>query len=244
MSRITYFPRYTTQENVVTNTTLHLFSQINQHSPDRLQQVLGGLLGGDEIPLTFEELCNSLNGLAKEYEIHLLHVVEDYVAYCAEMELLPDRRKWLRIVPCGETFELNQKWNLYYQPTARSYSKHEFIGIYNQKSVRLIGRVAAIYDSKLDAAGKMQLKLSEGIDRPEFRKRIENMVADSKQELGWELDSDYRFFCADRFLPTNFEKTSWGGIQGARFQDISEQVEKADTDDLKLAELLCNQKWE
>src|SRR5436190_24223311 len=51
MARVTYFPRYTTQENVVTNTTLHLFSQINQHSSDRLRSVLSELLGDDEMPL-------------------------------------------------------------------------------------------------------------------------------------------------------------------------------------------------
>ena len=45
MSSVTYFPRYTTAENVVTNTTLHLFSQINQHSADTFRAVLGEIVG-------------------------------------------------------------------------------------------------------------------------------------------------------------------------------------------------------
>jgi hypothetical protein len=193
--------------------------------------------------VTFEKLCGSLNGLAKEYETHLMRVIEDYAAYCTDMDLLPDRRKWLRIVPCGTTFDLNKRWNVYYQPTDRGYSAHEYIGIYNQKAVRLFGKIAAIYDNKTIAGGKMQLMLVDGIERPEFRKRIEGMVIDSKEKVGWEISSDRRFFCVDQFLPTDFQKKSWGGIQGARFWDISEQVNKAKSD-LELADILSHQEWE
>ncbi len=331
MSRVTYFPRYTTAENVVTNTTLHLFSQINQHSADSFRAVLGELLGDADLPLgvnfqqqtrsmnsipdgsilqepvhvvietkvtagvdidqlirhcgtfdkgrkgnylllltkakvdrkflepvyskakefgaafwnvTFEELCHSLKDLAKAHETHLLRVVEDYAAYCSDMNLLPDRRKWLRIVPCGDTFTLNQQWHVYYQPTERSYSNHDFIGIYTNKAVRLVGHVAAIYDNKTDENGVMQLTLFSGADRPEFRQRIIGIIADSLTEIGWDLKSDNRFFCAEAFIPTFFAKTSSGGIQGPRFWDVSAQVEKADNNDIELAGLLRNVTWE
>lgn len=331
MSNITFFQRYSTQENVVTNTALYLFSQINQHSPDRLRQVLTALLGENEIPLginfeqqirfknsvpdgfilqepvhivietkvtagvnadqlirhcqsfvkgrpgnylmlltkneadeqviepvrraakeigavfqnvTFEKLCACLKDLAEKHETHLMQVVEDYSAYCTEMGLLPDRRKLLRIVPCGTTFDLNKQWHLYYQPTDRSYSAHEYIGIYNQKAVRLIGKVSAIYDNQTNAIGQMQLTLFTGEDRPEFRNRIEGMVTDSKQKVGWDMSSGTRFFCAVELLPTDFKKTSPGGIMGPRFQDISEQVGKTGSDDLKLAELLRHEEWD
>ena len=51
MSRITYFPRYANAENAVTNSTLHLFGQINQHSTERLQELLSDLVGDEEMPL-------------------------------------------------------------------------------------------------------------------------------------------------------------------------------------------------
>jgi hypothetical protein len=330
MADVTYFQRYTTQENAVTNTTLHLFSQINQHSSDRLRQVLSELLGDADVPLginfqqqlrsgpsvpdggilqepvhivietkvtagvdvdqlvrhcgtfdkgrngnylllltknevgdqdldpvcrkakeigatfknvTFDKLCDCLEGLAEKYETHLTRVIKDFAVYCTDEDLLPDRRKWLRIVPCGTTFELNKQWNAYYQPTDRGYSAHEYIGIYTQKAVRLLGRVAAIYDRKAGAGGQIELTLVHGDERPEFRERIKGMVVDSKQKVGWDLSNDLRFFCVDQFLPTDFVKTSWGGIQGARFWDISEQVEKAGSD-AELADLLRHQKWE
>jgi hypothetical protein len=109
--------------------------------------------------VTFERLCEQLEDFAQSHETHLWRVVEDFRAYCSEMNLLPDRRKWLRIVPCGTTFNLNVKWDVYYQPTERSYSPHEYLGTYNQKAVQYVGRVAAIYDND-QVGGAMVLKLN------------------------------------------------------------------------------------
>lgn len=332
MSCITYFPRYSTAENVVTNTTLHLFSQIDQHSTESLQAALSELLSDAEIPLginfqqqtrstssvpdgsilqerihivietkvtagvdvgqlirhceifekgkkgnylllltkdevdkkilgpilikakeigatfhniTFEKIRNSIIGIAKDHETHLKRVIDDYAAFCTDMNLLPDRRKWLRIVPCGTTFSLNEHWNCYYQPTGRSYSAHDYIGIYYNKAVRLVGRVAGLYDNKKSAAGQMELQFvaDSGVDRPEFRQRIEGMVIDSKQKVGWDVSSDMRFFCVEKFQPTNFKKTSSGGIQGPRFWDISAQA-KNEPNDSELAEILRKNTWE
>jgi hypothetical protein len=51
MSHVTYFQRYSSKENVVTNTVLHLFSQINAHSTDRLRELLVDLLDDHPLPL-------------------------------------------------------------------------------------------------------------------------------------------------------------------------------------------------
>jgi len=331
MGHVTYFPRYTTQENVVTNTTLHLFSQINQHSSERLRAFLSDLLGDVEMPLgitfqqqtrsassvpdgailqepvhivietkvtagvdigqlirhlesftkgirgnhlvlltkvpiekksiesvfqaakeigvffqatTFEHICAKLSGLGKEHEIHLVRITEDYVAYCSEMGLLPDRRKWLRIVPCGVTLNLNARHRVYYQASDRGYSPHSYLGIYNNKAVRMIGEIAAVYDSEASEEEVLNLSLVEGADRAEFRKRIEAMISDSESEIGWDhLRGGHRFFCVETFAPTYFEKRSWGGIQGPRFWDISDMAESS-TNLQELADHLRNAHWE
>ena len=329
MSRVTYFPRYSGVENAVTNTTLHLFSQINQQSTERLRALLSELLGGEEVPLgisfeqqrrssnsipdgsilqeplhivietkvdmgvntdqlirhfgafsrgrtgnylvlltkhdvpasqvanviakstetgvifkhvTFEQLCRQLEDFAESYETHLWRVVADFRAYCSEMNLLPDRRKWLRIVPCGTTFNLNVEWNVYYQPTERSYSAHEYLGIYNQKAVRYVGKVAAVYDNDT-VNGAMVLKLVEGFGKQEFEQRINGMVQATKAKVGWDVSSDTRFFCVEKFAATSFVKKSSGGIMGPRFWDITKNVKPGITD-AEIAEALRQQSWE
>jgi hypothetical protein len=329
MSRVTYFPRYSGVENAVTNTTLHLFSQINQQSTERLRALLSELLGGEEVPLglsfeqqrrsansvpdgsilqeplhivietkvdmgvnvdqlirhfeafthgrtgnylvlltkhdvpesqvagvvaksketgvifkhvTFERLCEQLEDFAQSHETHLWRVVEDFRAYCSEMNLLPDRRKWLRIVPCGTTFNLNVKWDVYYQPTERSYSPHEYLGIYNQKAVQYVGRVAAIYDND-QVGGAMVLKLVDGTGTPEFEQRIASMVLDTKAQVGWDVSSDTRFFCVEKFASTRFVKTSSGGIMGPRFWDITKHTKPGATD-AEVADALRQETWD
>ena len=329
MSNITYFPRYSNQENAVTNTVLHLFSQVYGHSTERLQGLVGELLGSTEIPLginfeqqtrsamsvpdaiirqdpvhivietkvgapvdsgqlvrhcntfnkslpgnflvlltkevvpdegmapvrdaakehnaafckvTFEGLCEILGTAAMPHEIHLKNIVEDFKRYCSEMNLLPDRRKWLSIVPCSETYDLNEKWALYYKPTDRGYEPVDYLGIYTQKAVRMLGEIKAVYDSTIDSSGRFTLACVKG-DHPDFRTRIQGMVDDSAKELGWMIKGGMRFFCCDRFWDTEFKKTSPYGIQGGRYWDISAQVKESGATEA-LADLLRQHTWE
>lgn len=330
MPSITYFQRYSTKENAVTNTTLHLFSQIYNHSPDRLKGFLSELFGNETIPLgldfvqqtrsdasvpdgvihqepvhilietkvtagvdsdqlirhcrsfnpkiqgnflilltketvpdtdvatvhdtakeyaaifrktTFEELCKALENVAREHETHLKSIVNDFVAYCAEMGLLIDRRRWLSIVPCGKTFDLNEKWQMYYQPTDRGYTPQDYLGIYTDKAVWLIGKITATYDNELDEHGTMHLKLFTGEDRTEFRDRIDGMIKETKEQVGWDLTSGTRFFCVANFFETEFKKTSPGGIMGGRYWDITEQLKSASSDEI-LAQNLRKDTWD
>ena len=330
MSRVTYFPRYHSRENVVTNTTLHLFSQINQQSTERLRELLSQLFDGEELPLgisfdqqsraetsvpdgsifqeslhivietkvdagvdtdqlirhceaftagrmgnylmlltkrdvpadlfdgvmlkakeagvifkhvTFEKLYGLLDKFAFEHETHLKHVVEDFRVYCSDMDLLPDRRKWLRIVPCGNTVALNEKWDMYYDSSSKGYSRHEYIGIYNQKAVRYVGKVVAVYDNEDDASGGMRLIPVEGAANALFEGRIVQMVADTKAQVGWDVSSEMRFFCVEKFIPTEFIKISPGGIMGKRLWDVTDYVKPGMTD-VEFAEVLRHHDWE
>lgn len=330
MSRVTYFPRYSGPENVVTNSTLHLLAQINQHSTERLRAFLGDVLGDEDLPLgisfeqqrrsgssvpdgsilqeplhlvletkvgsgvdagqlvrhldafskgktgnylilltkaevapeqvaaltaksketgvvfrhvTFERLCEQLKELALPHETHLKRVAEDFQAYCSDEGLLPDRRKWLRIVPCGDTLQLNQKWGVYYQPTARGYSRHDYLGIYHWKAVRGVGRVAAVYDNADDGSGGMALRPVGDTGSADFETRIQGIVQETQSGLGWDVRRGHRFFCVESFAPTEFKKTSPYGIQGARFWDVTSYMKPGLTD-AELADALRDQKWE
>lgn len=329
MSRITYFPRYSNQENAVTNTTLHLFSQINQHSTEKFQMLLGALIGDVDIPLginfeqqiratssvpdaviqqlpvhvvletkvtagvdtrqlmrhcetftpgitgnflilltksdtseldlgsvrekaaeynarfcavTFEKLCDALKTVADPHEVHLRHVVDDFLRYADDLRLLPDRRVWLSIVPCGDTIELNARWGMYYKPASRGYEPTHFLGIYNQKAVRFIGRIVSVYDYLVSRDGSEEFRWVRGDQRREFIPQIQGMIRETQQVVGWRIGDGMRFFCSERLLPTEFRKTSPGGIQGGRYWDISAHVSPGQSD-LELAERLRSLAW-
>ncbi|MFA5514239.1 MAG: hypothetical protein WDA17_04895 [Sphaerochaetaceae bacterium] len=52
MAKVHYFPRYKREEDFITNTVLHLFTQIYMHSPYRLNTILNEIIE-TKIPLGF-----------------------------------------------------------------------------------------------------------------------------------------------------------------------------------------------
>jgi hypothetical protein len=327
MSDIHYFQRYSVKENVVTNTTLHLFSWIYEHSPKRLRALLNEVFdddipiglgfsqqvrGPDSVPdgaihqpavkitietkvdagvnvgqllrhlgplgasgshhlllltkddiaeatlapifaaadsarvnfvhCTFERLCKHLGDNVREFEIHLKPVIDDFIAYCNEMGLLPDRRIFLRIVACGNSHTLNRKYGTYFHPTDRPYISQRFLGIYWGKSVRLIGEVKSVFDATL-VAGVFTKNLVSGAATDEFDQKIIGMINETPVLTGWNVSTGHRFYCTSGFRETDYRKVSPYGIMGPRLRDVSEMFPSDATLD-DLAANLRNATWD
>jgi hypothetical protein len=193
--------------------------------------------------ITFEALCESLKSIARPHEFFLKNIVDDYLAYCAESGLLIDRRIWLSIVPCGSTFNMNNRWGIYYQPTDRGYLPQDYIGIYNQKAVRLLGKISAVYDCYQDENNDLAFNLVAGDDQNHFRSNIKGIIVDSSESLGWKIGPGYRFFCVENFIETKFKKTSPNGIMGGRYWNITD-YEPTSKSLEELASILNENTWE
>ena len=68
------------------------------------------------------------------------------------------------------------------------------------------------------------------------------MIKETKEIIGWNVDSGHRFFCVDQFQETDFRKVSSGGIQGPRLKDITSYL-KEETTDKELAKELWGKDW-
>ena len=84
---------------------------------------------------------------------------------------------------------INKKLNLYYDDVNRGFSEHEYIGLYNQKSVRVIGIIKAIMAEVTDFRRDIQindnkcnatLNYLENINPSQF---IYNKYSDTRQIL-------------------------------------------------------------
>ncbi len=323
MSNIHYFQRYSSKENAVTNTILHLFSQIYSYSPYRLNSILNELCGL-EIPIgltfeqqkkeskstpdgtisqeaftlrietktasklykaqldrhcmdfpngakyllaitedprdeqlvnqvrehhpevqiafsTFDSLCKIVLNEFHDYETSMKMMVEDFYKFCADQKLLTPTGV-LRIVPCGMSLDLNRKHLCYSHPSTRGYSPHDHVGLYKNKSVQLIGKVAAVVDARIQN-GKITYKGIEGDSPEKFIHSIKNMIDEANSQFNWDFStSDSRFFCFDELYETDYRKGSSGGIQGNRYIDISE-FNKACNTVKDLADRLRHEKW-
>ena len=167
--------------------------------------------------ITYEDICNAIKDLFSEYEYEMRALTEDYVEYCIDTVLLDQSKEWMRMVPCGNTLDLNKKYGIYFQPSDRSYSPHQYVGIYSEKAVHTIWRIDSVFDIEY-RDGELRKELVEGRDICEYDNKLVAIIRDVT-----DIESGYRFFCG---VPkeTKYVKSSFGGMLGARFVNLREVI--------------------
>lgn len=192
--------------------------------------------------VTYEAICGALRGLFQDYESDMQALVEDYVDYCNDTGLSDQSRYLMRIVPCGESADLNRKYGIYFHPSDRGYTKHSYVGVYTRKQVQCLWEIDSVFDIEFDGQ-HLTRTLVQGRDTDEYDDRIKAMIAEAKEVCGYNVESGHRFFCGRAARDTHYVKVSSGGIQGARFINLKEIVGEfeGDTD---LAQKLREKTWE
>ena len=201
------------------------------------------------VSITFSELLSSLQEITEEYpNEELYRLSKDFYYYCISMNLI---KNILRIVPCNKSFELNEKYHLYFQPESRGYSNHQFTGIYTAKEVKYIGKVNKVFLAELTKEGKLITEKISGNGEitTEEENRIISTIKEFPEIYGYgDISKGHIFFLFDDndFCPTEFKKTSKYGLLGSRFFDLKldleiENVERLST--LEIAEKLNDITW-
>ena len=106
-----------------------------------------------EIPTlhtTFERVLVAAKECLLSHDEEMLAVLADFEAFCSNENLLPRDKFTMFTPPCGQSFDYNVKYNLYYCPRAWNRRASRFLGIYAEKSVRRIGRITKIVACKID----------------------------------------------------------------------------------------------
>ena len=209
-----------------------------------------GIYNFNFVSITFSELLSSLQEIVDEYPFNeeLYRLSKDFYYYCSSMDLI---KNVFRIVPCNKSFELNEKYHLYFQPESRRYSNHQFTGIYTAKEVKYIGKVNKVFLAKLTKEGKLITeKISgEGEITTEEENRIISTIKEFPEIYGYgDISKGHIFFLFDDndFCPTKFKKVSKYGLLGSRLFDLKvdleiKNVEKLST--LEIAEKLNDITW-
>ena len=191
--------------------------------------------------ITYENICDSIKHLFKPYEETIIELAEDYIEYCNDTGLFDQSRELMRIVPCGQSVEINKIHGIYFQPSDRGYTNHAFVGIYNLKIVRAILEIKSVFDVELEA-GNLKKEVVLGENTNSYDDSIRAIIADAKTHCDYDIESGHRFFCG-AMVETNYQKVSPGGIQGARFVNLREALgTHGDVEDIALK--LSKATWE
>ena len=201
------------------------------------------------VSITFSELLSSLQEITEEYPNEELYCLsKDFYYYCISMNLI---KNILRIVPCNKSFELNEKYHLYFQPESRGYSNHQFTGIYTAKEVKYIGKVNKVFLAELTKEGTLITKKISGNGEitSEEENRIINTIRAFPEIYGYgDISKGHIFFLFDDndFCPTKFKKLTSRGLRKNKYYELKsllniENIENSST--LEIAEKLNDITW-
>ncbi len=171
---------------------------------------------------TYEQVVDALDDLFQDFERSMRDLAEDYADYCRETGLVDLSRFRLRIVPCGQSFDVNLRHGIYFHPKDWGYSSHRYLGIYKNKAVHAIWEIDSVFDVELDEDG-LRKEWVFGRETNDYDGRLVAIIEDAQRECGYEVASGHRFFCGEPHL-TNFVKSSSGGLMGKKLLDLRDFV--------------------
>lgn len=194
---------------------------------------------------TFENLANYIEEYIDDYDYEMKAILEDYREYCYDDNLIPESDSWkfLRMQLAGTTFEFNRSNNVYYDKVDRGFRPHDYLGLYTQKSLRLIGKIVArIRAVEVDGEINYVAELGELTD--ERKEKIKEAMDDAKS-YGYDLiNYEHRYFFVDKFYDTDFKKITKGAPLGTRVFDLTEVLGREDLPDVsEIADLLKDKTW-
>jgi len=190
----------------------------------------------------FRTLLNLIEGEVDPSEALLSEVLTDFKEYCLETGLLPRHDFQMRAMPVGQTIEENIDLGIYYEPAGRYSSPSKYLGLYTQKAIRAIGEIAKVVvcnveDGVVHSDSKGELLESES-------QRIVRMCDLAWEKHGWNIRKGHQFVLVDRFVDTNYEKVSSGGMAGKRYFDLGDVLDSDQLPEIdEMGLLLADETW-
>lgn len=179
--------------------------------------------------ITFRSLIRTISSFSDERDYELNNLINDFHNYCVEDNLINNPKSLMRVPPVGASFNENLQFKLYYNNKLH-FKNVAYIGLYTDKSVKAVGKVLKIAIVGYDDNGLNILKVRDplrpetkvGLNENEKSRIIGAIRSNEKQKRGWNLHTPQAYYLVDKFVKTNFNKISKGGLLGFKYFDLSD----------------------
>lgn len=174
---------------------------------------------------TFDSLIKAIEAELDDWEQEVRELLEDYREYCSDENLLPDEYS-LRAVLCGKTISENIKFGVYYNRVGRKYADHSYLGLYNNKAIRAIGKVMKVFSADIGQKDTMELVDSLKGDAPTQNEieLVTQVMNDAVDNPGYDIRKGHRFYLVDGFYPTEFTKDTKYALMHTQYFDLREYL--------------------
>ncbi|MGA9721134.1 MAG: hypothetical protein WBQ86_01650 [Candidatus Binatus sp.] len=195
---------------------------------------------------SFEDIVEKARTCLSPHDEVMSALVDDYESFCSDLSLLPRDQYTMFVPPCGQSFEDNVQFRLYYCPATRSLRNAKYLGVYTDKRILAVGRIAKVVPCEVDLSSR---SVTVSADRTETLSENEKErvlgATEKAQDYGWDLRTGHKFCLCDTMEETDFRKVSSGGIWGNRYFDLEEVLKDKIPDSVSaLAERLRRCSWQ
>jgi hypothetical protein len=169
---------------------------------------------------TFAALVAALDAVCAPHEVALRAILDDFTAVLASENLLFQSEDWMLVMPCGVSLSENKRFGIYYEGLDRpKRSPCAFLAAYNEKAVRLVGRITAILACEYADGAVRLIEAERGTQTDEALSRIASII---EATTYYDLKTTaQRYYVVDEFAPTTLLKRDKGPIRGAQYLQIS-----------------------
>lgn len=200
------------------------------------------------VNMTFKALADAVRDTLQEYEYEMCSVVDDYLDCCYTDGLIPvsDSWKYMRAQLAGTTLNFNLAEGVYYRGAGDSLSPHDYIGLYHDKSVRAIGKIAYIVTA-VENGGRLDYHFELGEENQAIVEKIKRAINDADRYQYDLHNNEHRYFIVDKFYLTDYNKISPYGLRGAKIFDLTDILGIREKDKMpptdEIAAILKTKSW-
>ncbi len=198
------------------------------------------------IHTSFEDIVENCRRCLSPHDEEMIALVDDYEAFCSDIDLLPRDNYTMFVPPCSQSFTDNMKYRLYYCPVEWNRRQSRYLGVYKDRAVRAVGVIDKVVACTVDVNNQVVIPLPESRDTltDDEKKRIIGATVDATAR-DWQIESGHKFYLCNELRETCFSKTSPGGIMGHRYFDLEKELGSKVPNTLEgLATELKQRKWE
>ena len=179
------------------------------------------------VPATFGELVNQVAQIAElpVADLVLQETLQEFTDFIFAQGLVPREEQFMVAALTGTSWRENVAHGVYYEPIDRNakWRQAAFLGLYHDRQVSHVGRIVIAVGVVRDGAGEMVFDTPELGNLDEARRQAILDVIKAAHAYYPDLeDGKHRYYVVDAFTPTDFRKTSPGGMMGHRYFDIEQ----------------------
>lgn len=134
---------------------------------------------------------------------------------------------------------------IHYNGVRRGFRPHDYLGLYKNKSVRVVGEIAAIIVADASDPDNVKYTVEKGTLTDDQKTKIAQAIKDAKRYRYDLRKNPQRYFFVDKFYETDFQKKSKYPPRGSRVFDLTEVLgTQIIPNAQQLADLLRQKTWE